>query len=158
MVYIHMCIFFLFFFSFFSVSLIKLISSVFDERAIRSLVRLLLQIQPSDGEILYRSPELGCQVHTVRPCLVTLFCVHGPGLEDVVWGLICVPSLAQGCVRNANSFQVCFRTTVPSAQVENGLLGSLQLPYGVEVRLVAVAVASPIGLQLAVEQRLNFLV
>ena len=38
------------------------------------------------------------------------------------------------------------------------LLGSLLLPYGVEVRLVAVVVAGPVGLELAVEQRLNFLV
>ena len=66
------------------------------------------------AEILCRSPELGCQGHTVRPCLVTLLCVHGAGLEDVVWGLVCMPALTQGCVRiwNANPFQMCFQTTV----------------------------------------------
>ena len=53
------------------------------------------------AEILCHSPELGCQVHTVRPCLMMLLCVHGAGLEDVVWGLMCVPALARGCVQNA---------------------------------------------------------
>ena len=81
---------------------------------------------------------------------MTLLCVHGAGLEDVVWGLICVPSLAQGCVQNANPFQMCFQTTVPRAQAEDGcLLGSLQLLYGVMVCLVAVDVAGPVGLELA---------
>ena len=51
--------------------------------------------------------------------------VHGEGLEDVVLGLICVPALAQGCVRNANLFQMCFQTTVPCAQAENGLFVGL---------------------------------
>ena len=38
------------------------------------------------------------------------------------------------------------------------LLGSLQLPYGVEAHLVAVVVVGPVGLELAVERRLDFLV
>ena len=45
------------------------------------------------------------------------------------------------------------------AQAEDGLLSSLQLPlYVVKVQLLAVAVAGPVGLELAVEQRLDFLV
>ena len=54
---------------------------------------------------------------------------------------------------------MCFQTTVPCAQAEDGcLLCSLQRPYRVEVRLVAVVVAGPVGLELAVESRLDFLV
>ena len=84
---------------------------------------------------------------------MTLLCVHGAGLEGVVWGLICVPALTRRCVRNANPIQLCFQTTVLCAQAENGcLLGSLQLPYGVDVRRVAVVVAGPVVHELAVEQ------
>ena len=63
------------------------------------------------------------------------------------------------CPKHTNPFQMCFQTTVPCAHAENGCsLGSLQLPYEVEVHLIAVVVAGPVGLELAVEQRLDFLV
>ena len=68
-------------------------------------------------------------------------------------------ALAQGCVRNTNPFQMCFQTIVHCAQVENGcLLGSLQLPYGVDVRLEAVVVPGPVGLEFPVGQQTDFLV
>ena len=52
------------------------------------------------------------------------------------------------CVWNANPFHMCFQTTVLWLQVENGcLFGLLQLPYGVEVRLVAVGMAGLLGLE-----------
>ena len=71
----------------------RLLLLVFDDRAVRSLVSPSVAANPAcPAVILCRSPELGCQVHTVRSCLMMpLLCVHGAGLEDVVWGLICVP-------------------------------------------------------------------
>ena len=55
-------------------------------------------------------------------------------------------------------FRCAFRPQCPVRRLKMVcLLGSLQVLYGVKVRLVAV-VAGPVGLELAVEQRLNFLV
>ena len=75
------------------------------------------------AEVFCRAPQLGHQISTMWPNLLTSLGIFWAGLKDLAWGLVGLSALRQGSVWNASPLLMCSQTTVPCAQASVSELG-----------------------------------